>query len=56
MVLAENHVGKIPLGRPHLRREDMVKRDLESLNVGPDRKTKADNRAGWRFGCFSGWS
>eukprot|EP00102_Acyrthosiphon_pisum_P014323 XP_008184319.1 PREDICTED: zinc finger protein 664-like [Acyrthosiphon pisum] len=44
VVLTENPKGKRPLGRPRLRWEDLVKRDVESLNGGPDWKTKAADR------------
>lgn len=44
MVLAENLEGRRPLGRPRLRWEDVVTRDVESLNGGSDCKIKADDR------------
>jgi len=45
-----------PLGRPRLRWEDLVKRDVESLNDVPKWKTKATDRETWRIGCLTGWS
>jgi hypothetical protein len=39
--LTENPEGKKPHGSPRLRWEDVVKRDVKSLNGGPDWKTKA---------------
>lgn len=34
MVLEQNSVGKRPLGRPKLRWEDLIKRDIEDLGGG----------------------
>jgi len=56
VVLTENPKGKRPLGLPRLRWEDLVKRDVESLNGGPDWKTKAADRETWWIGCLTGWS
>jgi len=54
--LTENPKGKRPLGRPCLRWEDLIKRDVESLNGDPDWKTEAADRETWRIGCLTGWS
>ncbi|CAI6370121.1 unnamed protein product [Macrosiphum euphorbiae] len=56
VVLKENPKGKRSLGRPRLRWEDLIKKDVESLNGGPDWKTKAADRESWRIGCLTGWS
>jgi len=52
----ENPVDKRPLGRPRLRWEDIIKRDVEALNGGPDWKVQALDREEWRIGCVTGWS
>jgi len=36
MVMEEKLVGKRPLGRPRLRWEDIVGKDVQSLNDGSD--------------------
>ncbi|KAL4107860.1 hypothetical protein QTP88_018142 [Uroleucon formosanum] len=51
-----NPVGKRPLGKPKLRWEDIVKRDIEDLLGGANWKDLAMNRDGWRIGCETGWS
>ena len=56
MIMDENPVDKRPLGRPRLRWEDMIKRDVETLNGGPVWKVQALDREGWRIGCLTGWS
>jgi hypothetical protein len=56
MVLEQNPVGKRPLGRPKLRWEDLVKRDIEDLGGGANWKDLAMNRDAWRIGCETGWS
>jgi hypothetical protein len=56
MTMDENPVGKRPLGRPRLRWEDMIKKDVLALNEGPDMKKRALDRKGWRIGCVTGWS
>ncbi|VVC44546.1 Hypothetical protein CINCED_3A004088 [Cinara cedri] len=52
---AENPEGKISLGQCRLRWGNVVKRDVESLNGGPDWKTKAADRETWMIGCLTGW-
>ncbi|KAE9539532.1 hypothetical protein AGLY_004784 [Aphis glycines] len=52
MVLEQNPVGKRPLGRPKLRWEDLVKRDIEDLGGGANWKDLAMNRDAWRIGYF----
>ncbi|XP_016662475.1 uncharacterized protein LOC107884580 [Acyrthosiphon pisum] len=56
MVLEQNPVGKRPLGRPKLRWEDVVKKDVEDLGGGANWKNLAMDRVGWRIGCETGWS
>jgi len=56
MVLEQNPVGKRPLGRPKLRWEDLVKRDIEYLGGGANWKDLAMNRDTWRICCETGWS
>jgi hypothetical protein len=51
MVLEQNPVGKRPLGRPKLRWEDLVKRNVEDLGSEANWKYLATNRDGWRIGC-----
>jgi len=56
MAMDEIPVGKRPLGRPRLRWEDMVRKDMLELNGGTDWKARALDREGWRTGCVTGWS
>jgi len=49
----ENPVGKRPLGRTRLRWEDTIKKDVLTLNGGPDWKARALDREGWRIGCVT---
>lgn len=51
-----NLVDKKPSGRPKLRWEDIVKRDIEKLGGEMNWKELAMNRDGWRIGCKTGWS
>jgi len=44
------------LGRPKLRREYSVKRDIESLGGASNWKDLAMNKDGWRIGCETRWS
>lgn len=45
---------KIPLGRPCLRWEDVIRNDLKTLNGGQDWKVRATDRECWRTGCVMG--
>lgn len=56
MTMDENPIGKRPLGRPRMRWEDMIKKDVEALNGGPDWRVRALDREGWKIGCVTGWS
>jgi len=46
----------MPLGRPKLRWDDRVKRDVEDLGCRANWKDFAMNIDGWRIGCETGWS
>jgi len=52
MIMDENPVGKRPLGRPRLRWEDVIRKDVEALNGGRDWKTRAVDREDWKIGCL----
>lgn len=52
--MEQNLVGKTPLERTKLRREDIVKKDVEELGGGVNWKDLAINRNGWRIGCETG--
>jgi hypothetical protein len=43
-VLEQNPQGKIPLGRPKTRWEDLVKKDVQSLGGGTNWKERAMDR------------
>lgn len=55
-VLEKNPTGKIPIGRPKMRWEDVVNKDVEELEGGNDLKERATDRKGWKAGCMTGWS
>jgi len=44
MVMDENPLDKIPLGRPGLRWEDIIRKYDEALNGGQDCKALANDR------------
>jgi len=51
----ENPVGeRPPLGRPRFGWEDVIGKDVEALNGGPDWITRAFDGEGWRIGCVTG--
>lgn len=56
IVLEKNPTGKRPLGRPRLRWEDIVRKDVESLIGALDWRRQASDRENWRQGFVSGWS
>jgi hypothetical protein len=56
IVLEENPTGKRPLGRPHLRWEDVVRNDVKALERSLDWRIQATDRENWRQGCMSEWS
>lgn len=51
MVLEQNPVEKRPLGRPKLRWEDIVKKDVEDLGGEVNWKNLTMYRDSWRIGC-----
>jgi len=55
-VIKEDPKGKIPLGRPHLRWEDCVKRKVKEVDPRANCREIAENRIRWREICFTGWS
>jgi len=56
-VIKEEPKGKRPLGRPHLRWEDCVKREVEVVDPGANWKEVAEDRIiRWREICFMRWS
>jgi len=36
--------------------EDVIRKDVKTLNGEQDWKTKVVDREGWRIGCVIGWS
>jgi hypothetical protein len=54
MMLKQNPVGKRPLGKPKLRWEDIVKKNIENLGGIANWKNSAMIRNGWRIGCETG--
>jgi len=55
-VIREEPKGKRPLGRPRLRWEDCVKKDVKEVDPGANWREIAENRISWREICFAGWS
>lgn len=55
-VIGEEPKGKRPLGRPRLRWEDCVKKDVKEVDPGANWREIAENRISWREICFAGWS
>jgi len=56
IVLEKDPVGKRPLGRPRMRWEDLVKKDVSTLGGGSDWIEQVSDRNGWREGSLTGWS
>lgn len=56
IVLGKDPAGKRPLGRPRMRWEYLVKKDVSALGGGSDWKERASDGDGWREGCLTGWS
>ncbi|KAF0753777.1 ribosome biogenesis protein TSR3 isoform X1 [Aphis craccivora] len=54
--IKENPVGKRPLGRPRLRWEDCVKRDVENIEPEIPWRVVAEDRDRWREICLAVWS
>lgn len=55
-VIEEEPIGKKPLGRPKLRWEDGVKREVERIEPGVKWRQVAEDRDRWQSLSFSGWS
>jgi len=55
-VIEQNPVGKRILGRPRMRWENVVKKDVEQLGGGSNWRNLALDREGWKLGCETGWS
>ena len=55
-VIKEDPKGKRPLGRPRLRWEDCVKREVKEVDPRTNWREIAENRIRWREICFTGWS
>jgi hypothetical protein len=55
-VLEQNPRGKRLLGRPKTRWEDIVKKDVQSLEGGTNWNERAMVRQKWRNVCEMGWS
>jgi hypothetical protein len=55
-VMEQNPIGKRPLGRPRMRWEDVVKKDVERLGGCSNWRMLALDREGWKLGCETGWS
>jgi len=55
-VIEEEPTGKRPLGRPRLRLEDCVKRDVKTVDPRANWKGVAEDRERWRNICCTGWS
>lgn len=55
-VIEEEPNGKRPLGRPKLRWEDGVKREVEKIEPGVKWREVAEDRDRWQSLALSGWS
>ena len=55
-VIEEEPLGKRPLGRPRLRWEDCVKKDLKTLNPGISWREAAEDRDRWQDLYLAAWS
>jgi len=55
-VIKQNPVGKRPLGRPRMRWEDVIKKDVEQMGGGSNCRNLALDREEWKLGCETGWS
>lgn len=54
-VIEENQYGRRPLGRPHLRWEDCVKRDAEIVEPESHWQEVADYRGRWQYVYLEVW-
>jgi len=55
-VIEEEPIGKRQVGRPRLRWEDCVKRNVKAVVPRANRKEVAEDRERWRNLCCTGWS
>jgi len=55
-VIEEESIGKRPLGRPRLRWEDCVKKDLKTLDPGIRWREAAEDRDRWQDLYLAAWS
>lgn len=55
-MIEEDPIGKRPLGRPKLRWEDGVKREVERMVPGTKWREAADERDRWHSLVLSVWS
>jgi len=55
-MIEQNPAGKRPLGRPRMRWEDSIKKDVEHLGGASNWRDQTLDREGWKFGCETGWS
>lgn len=55
-VIKEELKGKRSLGRPHLRWEDCVKREVKEVHSKTNGREIVENRIRWREIRLTGWS
>jgi len=55
-VIKENSIGKRPLGRPGLRREDRIKKDVKAVEPNVQWREVAGDRERWWQICLQEWS
>jgi len=55
-VIAQNLLGKRPLGRLRVHWEDVIKKDVEQLEGDLNWRILAMNREEWRLDCEMRWS
>ncbi|CAI6370032.1 unnamed protein product [Macrosiphum euphorbiae] len=53
--LSRYFTGKIPIGRPRIKRKYVLKNNVEELGGGTDLMTRTDQE-GWIECCMLGWS
>lgn len=55
-VIKENSVGKRPFGRPHLKWNDCVGKDVETVELDSHWRELAENRDRWQYVYVAVWS
>ncbi|CAH1722426.1 unnamed protein product [Aphis gossypii] len=55
-VIKENPTWKRPLGRPRLRWEDRIKKEVKAVEPNTQWREAAEDRERWRQICLQGWS